>query len=42
MTGDGTAPDADLGFPRIRATVAHAPYGEHARTSYRAAGRAFP
>lgn len=36
--GHGTAPDADLGFPRIRATVAPAPYGEHARTSYRAAG----
>jgi glycine cleavage system aminomethyltransferase T len=35
--GHGTAPDADLGFPRIRATVAPAPYGEHARTSYRAA-----
>jgi vanillate/3-O-methylgallate O-demethylase len=36
--GHGTAPDADLGFPRIRATVAPAPYSEHARTSYRAAG----
>jgi vanillate/3-O-methylgallate O-demethylase len=36
--GHGTAPDADLGFPRIRATVAPVPYGEHARTSYRAAG----
>jgi glycine cleavage system aminomethyltransferase T len=36
--GNGTAPDADLGFPHIRATVAPAPYGEHARTSYRAAG----
>jgi vanillate/3-O-methylgallate O-demethylase len=34
--GHGTAPDADLGFPRIRATVAPAPYSEHARTSYRA------
>ena len=36
--GHGTAPDADLGFPRIRATVAPAPYSEHARTSYRAVG----
>ena len=36
--GHGTAPDADLGFPRIRATVAPAPYSAHARTSYRAAG----
>jgi glycine cleavage system aminomethyltransferase T len=36
--GHGTAPEADLGFPRIRATVAPAPYNEHARTSYRAAG----
>jgi glycine cleavage system aminomethyltransferase T len=36
--GHGTAPDADLGFPRIRATVAPAPYSEHARTSYRTAG----
>jgi glycine cleavage system aminomethyltransferase T len=36
--GHGTAPDADLGFPRIRATVAPAPYNEHARTSYRAVG----
>jgi len=35
--GHGTAPDADLGFPRIRATVAPAPYDEHARTRYRAA-----
>lgn len=33
--GHGTAPDADLGFPRIRATVAPAPYNEHARTRYR-------
>ena len=36
--GHGTPPDADLGFPRIRATVAPAPYNEHARTSYRTAG----
>ena len=36
--GHGTPPAADLGFPRIRATVAPAPYSEHARTSYRAAG----
>jgi glycine cleavage system aminomethyltransferase T len=36
--GPGTAPDADLGFPRIRATVAQAPYNEYARTAYRAAG----
>ncbi len=36
--GHGTAPDADLGFPRIRATVAPAPYSAHARTSYRAVG----
>jgi len=35
--GHGTAPDADLGFARIRATVAPAPYDEHARTRYRAA-----
>jgi vanillate/3-O-methylgallate O-demethylase len=33
--GPGTAPDADLGLPRIRATVAPAPYDEHARTQYR-------
>jgi vanillate/3-O-methylgallate O-demethylase len=33
--GPGTAPDADLGFPRIRATVQPAPYDEHARTRYR-------
>ena len=36
--GHGTAPDADLGFPRIRATVAPAPYSALARTSYLAAG----
>jgi glycine cleavage system aminomethyltransferase T len=34
--GPGTPPDADLGFPRIGATVQPAPYSEHARTRYRA------
>jgi glycine cleavage system aminomethyltransferase T len=33
--GPGTDPEADLGFPRIRATVAPAPYDAHARTQYR-------
>jgi vanillate/3-O-methylgallate O-demethylase len=33
--GDGTAPDADLGFPRIRGTVAPAPYDAYAATQYR-------
>jgi vanillate/3-O-methylgallate O-demethylase len=33
--GHGTAPDAALGFPRIRATVQPAPYNDFARTSYR-------
>jgi glycine cleavage system aminomethyltransferase T len=33
--GPGTAPDADLGFPRIRATVHPAPYDQHARAQYR-------
>jgi len=33
--GPGTEADADLGFPRIRATVAPAPYDAHARTQYR-------
>jgi len=33
--GSGTAPDADLGFPRIRATVAPAPYDAYAATQYR-------
>lgn len=33
--GAGTAPDADLGFPRIRAVVQPAPFDEHARTLYR-------
>ena len=33
--GSGTAPDAELGFPRIRATVAPAPYDAYAATQYR-------
>ncbi|KPI00189.1 glycine cleavage T protein (aminomethyl transferase) [Actinobacteria bacterium OK074] len=33
--GPGTDPDADLGLPRIRATVHPSPYDEHARTRYR-------
>jgi glycine cleavage system aminomethyltransferase T len=33
--GPGTDPGADLGFPRIRATVAPAPYESHARKQYR-------
>ncbi|MFD8006040.1 aminomethyl transferase family protein [Streptomyces mirabilis] len=33
--GPGTAPDADLGLPRIRATVQPAPFNQHARTLYR-------
>jgi vanillate/3-O-methylgallate O-demethylase len=33
--GDGTAADAGLGFPRIRATVAPAPYDAYAATQYR-------
>jgi vanillate/3-O-methylgallate O-demethylase len=33
--GPGTAPDADLGFARIKATVQPAPYDDYARTSYR-------
>jgi vanillate/3-O-methylgallate O-demethylase len=33
--GAGTDPDADLGFPRIRATVQPAPFGQHARKAYR-------
>jgi len=33
--GPGTSADADLGFPCIRATVAPAPFDEHARTKYR-------
>jgi glycine cleavage system aminomethyltransferase T len=33
--GSGTDPEADLGFPRIRATVQPSPFNEHARTFYR-------
>jgi vanillate/3-O-methylgallate O-demethylase len=33
--GPGTAPDADLGFPRLRATVAPVPFNEWARANYR-------
>ncbi|GAA3706568.1 aminomethyl transferase family protein [Streptomyces tremellae] len=33
--GGGVAPDADLGFPRIRATVQPCPYNEFARAGYR-------
>lgn len=33
--GHGTPADADLGLPRIRATVQPAPYNEYARTAYR-------
>jgi syringate O-demethylase len=33
--GSGTDPEADLGFPRIRATVQPAPFNQHARTLYR-------
>lgn len=33
--GHGTAPDADLGLPRIGATVQPSPYDEYARTAYR-------
>jgi glycine cleavage system aminomethyltransferase T len=33
--GHGTDPDADLGFPRIRATVQPTPFNQHARTLYR-------
>ncbi|MFF1599376.1 aminomethyl transferase family protein [Streptomyces mirabilis] len=33
--GPGTAPNADLGFPRIRATVQPAPFNQHPRTLYR-------
>ena len=33
--GAGTAPDADLGFPRLRATVQPCPYNEVSRTLYR-------
>ncbi|MFJ1651351.1 hypothetical protein ACIOC2_07965 [Streptomyces sp. NPDC088337] len=34
-TGPGTSPDADLGFPRIRATGRPAPFNRHARTLHR-------
>jgi len=33
--GAGTAKDADLGFQKIRATVAPAPYDAYAATRYR-------
>lgn len=33
--GHGTSSGADLGFPRIRATVQESPYNEYARTEYR-------
>jgi hypothetical protein len=33
--GAGTDPDADLGFPRVRATVQPSPFDRHARTAYR-------
>jgi len=33
--GAGTDPDADLGFPKVRATVAPAPYDAYAATQYR-------
>lgn len=33
--GEGTAPDADLDFPRMRATVQPCPYNEVSRTAYR-------
>lgn len=33
--GAGTAPEADLGFPKLRATVAPAPYDAYAATQYR-------
>ncbi len=34
--GGDVPPDADLGFPRLRATVQPSPYNEYARTKYRA------
>ncbi|GAA4027931.1 hypothetical protein [Streptomyces plumbiresistens] len=34
-SGPGTPADADLGFPRVRATVQPAPYDDHARRRYR-------
>jgi vanillate/3-O-methylgallate O-demethylase len=33
--GEGAAPEADLGFPKLRATVAPAPYDAYAATQYR-------
>jgi len=33
--GAGTAPDADLGFPRLRATVQPSPFNEFAASEYR-------
>ena len=36
--GLGTPADADLGFPRIRASVQPAPFNQHARTLYRRNG----
>ncbi|MEU3711177.1 aminomethyltransferase family protein [Streptomyces catenulae] len=33
--GPGTDPGADLGFPRLRATVQLTPFNRHARTEYR-------
>ena len=33
--GAGRASDADLGFPKLRATVAAAPYDVYAATQYR-------
>ena len=33
--GAGIEPDADLGFPRVRATVQPAPFDQHARREYR-------
>src|SRR5262249_29160806 len=35
--GAGTDPNADLGFPKLRATVQPSPYSEIARTTYRQA-----
>ena len=33
--GPGASPDAGLGFPKLRATVAPAPYDAYAATQYR-------
>lgn len=35
--GHGTGPNADLGFPKLKATVQVSPYSEVARTTYRQA-----